>query len=95
MSELNIEIRAILRHYLKQGYKAAEASRKMCEVEGEGTVKIRAAQILFQKFNKGDLTLQSKVRTGRPLSIDPDELRKAVESNPSTTTRELSVELQT
>jgi transposase len=96
MSELNIiEIRAILRHYWKQGYKAAEAASKICEVEDEGTVEIIAAQIWFQKFNKGDLSLQNKVRTGRPLSIDPDELRTAVESNPSTTTRELSVELQT
>ena len=58
-------------------------------------VEIRAAQIWFQKFNKGDLSLQNKVRTGRTLSIDPDELRTAVESNPSTITRELSVELQT
>ena len=75
MSELNIEIRAILRIYWKQGYKAAEATCKICKVEGEGTVVIRAAQIWFQKFNKGDFTLQNKVRTGRPLSIDPDELR--------------------
>jgi hypothetical protein len=92
MSELNIEIRAILRHYWKQGYKAAKAARKICEVECEGTVEIRAAQIWFQK---GDLSMQNKVRTGRPLSIDPEKLRTAVESNPSTTTRELSVGLQT
>ncbi len=45
MSELNIEIRAIFRHYWKHGYKAAEASRKICEFEGEGAVEIRAAQI--------------------------------------------------
>ena len=66
MSELNIEIRAILRHYWKQGYKAAEAARKICEVECEGTVEIHASQIWFQKFNNGDLSLQKKIRTGRP-----------------------------
>jgi histone-lysine N-methyltransferase SETMAR len=39
--------------------------------------------------------MKNKVRTGSPLLIDPEKLRTVVESNPSTTTRELSVELQT
>jgi hypothetical protein len=39
--------------------------------------------------------MQNKVRTGRLLSIDHDKLRTAVESNPSTTTIGLSVDLQT
>ena len=44
MSELNIEIRAVLRHYWKQKFKATEAAKKICEVEGEGTVEIKTAQ---------------------------------------------------
>ncbi len=75
MSELNFEIRAILRHYWKQGYKATEAARKICDVEGDGTVEIRAAQIWFKKFKNGDTSLEDKRRCGHSFLINPEAVR--------------------
>lgn len=95
MSELNFEIRVILRHYWKQGYKATEAARKICDVEGDGTVEIRAAQIWFKKFKNGDTSLEDKPHCGRPFSINPEAVREAVEADPVTSTRRLLAELGT
>ena len=60
------EIRAILRHYSKQDFKAKEAVRIIYELEGEDIVNVLAAQILFKRFNNYDTT----PLCGRTLSID-------------------------
>ncbi len=52
MRELNFEIRAILRHYWKQGYKATEAARKICDVEGDGTVEQTDSTNWVQKIEE-------------------------------------------
>lgn len=92
MSE-NIEIRAILRHYWKQGFKASKAAKKICEIEGKDTISIRTAQVWYKKFNEGHTSLENQPRSGRPLSLDPEVLREAVEESPTTSTRRLSAEL--
>ena len=49
MSELNIEIRAILRHYWKDNFKQIVVAKKKCEVEGGETVETQMAQFWFHK----------------------------------------------
>ena len=87
-----IEIRT-LRHYWKQNFKASEATRKICDVEGEDVVSTRVAQRWFEKFNSGQNDLQDQPRSGRPLTMDSAMICKSVDSNPSTGTRRLSAEL--
>jgi hypothetical protein len=41
------EVRELLRHYWKQNYEASAAAKKICDVEGEGTVNERTAQRWF------------------------------------------------
>ena len=40
----NFEIRIFLRHHWEHEFKAAEAKKKICEVEGEDVVSIHTAQ---------------------------------------------------
>lgn len=86
-------IRVLLLHYWRQGFKATDAVRKICEVEGEGIVEIRAAQKWFKKFNEGDMSLENNPIPGGPITVDSEALLHAVEANPSTSTRRLSAEL--
>lgn len=88
-----IEIRTLLKHYWKQNFNASAAARKICEVEGKDVVTTRIAQTWFKKFNIGENELQDKPRSGRPVTMNCEMLRKSVEGNPSTSTRRLSAEL--
>ena len=81
-----------MRHYWKQEFQADEASKKICEVE-EDVVSIRTAQKWFKKFNEGHTYLRDDPRSGRPITMNTEAIRDAVEANSSTSTRRLSVEL--
>jgi histone-lysine N-methyltransferase SETMAR len=93
MSCSKYEIRVLLRHYWKQGHKAAAAARKICEVEGDVSLKVRTAQFWFQRFNGGNTSLEDEERSGRPTVLRLDDLRAAVEDDPATSTRKLSADL--
>ena len=93
MEGQNLEIRVLLRHYWKQGYKAAAAAKKICEVEGDGVVSTRTAQNWFERFKEGLTSLDDSARSGRPVEVDSDALREPVNANPGTSTRRLSDEL--
>lgn len=93
MSYLPIEIRVILRHYWKQDWKAIDAAKKICEVEGEGSVSIRSAQEWFKKFKNGDTSLDYAPHKGRPTAFDSELLKNAINLNPIQSTRKLSSEL--
>ena len=52
MSERNIEIRAILRHYWKRNFKETEAAKKICEVEVE-LLKLKTPNFGFDGSSMG------------------------------------------
>ena len=54
MELTKFDIRVLLKRYWKQDYKAAAATRRMCEVEGEGIVSKHMPQQWFQCFNTGE-----------------------------------------
>lgn len=93
MENEKLEIRVLLRHYWKQDYKAGAAARKICEVEGQGVVSTRTARNWFKRFNDGRTSLKDYARSGRPVEVDSDALRQAVEANPGASTRRLSDDL--
>ena len=59
-----LEIRVLLRHYWKQGYKATAAAKKICEVEGDGVVSTRTARNWFKRFREGRASLNDNKRSG-------------------------------
>lgn len=91
--EEKLVIRGLLRFFFKKGVSAVTAAKEICSVEGENSVTERTAQFWFQRFRSGDLSLQDKPRTGRPISTDIESLHQAIEAGPSKSTRDLSGEL--
>ena len=87
------EIRVLVRHYWKQGFNATAATKKICEVEGDNVISERVARNWFKKFDNGDIDLEDKTRSGRPSTVNSEAISKAIEANPSTSTRTLSAEL--
>lgn len=79
------QIHAILYYEFSLGLKAAEAQRKVAQVFGQKTVSESSVRGWFAKFRSGDIALEDKPRTGRPLAIDRDLLDQEVKSDPSTT----------
>ncbi|KAK6018066.1 hypothetical protein OSTOST_16394, partial [Ostertagia ostertagi] len=54
--------------------------------------KILYVKLSWKSF-RGDTCLEDDERSGRPRTIDDDELLRAVTANPEATTRELAVTL--
>ncbi len=46
----------------------------------------------FARFRDGDRDLVDKPRSGRPESLNRDDLKEAVDANPFLTTRELGIQ---
>ena len=89
----NFEIHVLLRHYWKKGLFARAAAIEICEVEGEGTIGKTAAIKWFKRFEDGDFDFEDKPRSGRPSILDEEDLRAALEDEPSSNTRDLADEL--
>lgn len=87
------EIHFIMLYEFKLGRFAAEASRNINHVWGEGTTTERSTQRWFAKFRSGDTSLEEEDGRGRPAGVDQDQLKQLVEANPRTTLPELASEL--
>uniref|UniRef100_A0A1I7X1Z2 ABC transmembrane type-1 domain-containing protein n=1 Tax=Heterorhabditis bacteriophora TaxID=37862 RepID=A0A1I7X1Z2_HETBA len=74
----------------RQLLSASEGCRKICIAFEEDEVKERTARKWFQKFPLGVESLQDAPRTGRPLSLNYEDLRIAIETNSKLICVELS-----
>lgn len=91
MAVKNSIIRSCLLYEFKLESNASEASRKICSAFGEGAVKERTARFWFEKFRSGDENLEDAPRNGRPVNMNNDDLRRAIESDSSQTCKELAL----
>ncbi|CAF4482611.1 unnamed protein product [Rotaria sp. Silwood2] len=89
----NFEIRVMLCHYWKKGLSTRAAAAEICQVEGEGTIGKTAAIKWLKRFADGDFDFEDKPRSGRPSVLDEEDLRAALEDEPSSNTRDLADEL--
>jgi transposase len=85
-----IHLRHILLYHFEKGWKAAESSRDLNELYGDGTISERQAQEWFKRFKSGDTSLEDKPGRGRISDFDDDALLVAVEEDESYTTRILA-----
>ena len=79
-----------LRHLLfefNKGSKASEMARAICSVYGEDAINERTRQRWFSRFREGNFGMEDKPRTGRPSSLDEDQLNALLHEDPRTTTR--------
>jgi histone-lysine N-methyltransferase SETMAR len=79
-----------IRHYLlyeyQLGHSAAAATRNICGAIGPGSVGKTAVSNWFNRFRNENYLLQDETRPGRPTTIDLDELRNLLETDPTLTT---------
>ncbi|CAF4605097.1 unnamed protein product [Rotaria sp. Silwood2] len=90
----NFEIRVLLRHYWKKGLSARAAAAEICEVEDEGMIWKTAAIKWFKRFEDSDFDFEDKSRSGRPSVLEEEDLRTALEDEPSSNTLDLADELE-
>ena len=92
----NFEIRVLLRHYWKKGLSVrAAAAAEIYKVEGEGTIGKTAAIKWFKRFEDDNFDFEDKLRSGRLSVLDEEDLRAALEDEPSSSIRDLADELRT
>ena len=77
----------------QKGNSGSAAARNICDVLGEGSATQRTCAFWFNRFRSGDTSLQDRPKSGRPVELNMEELRRLVESDPRQTTRELAARL--
>lgn len=88
-------LRAVIRFLWKKGLGPKATTDEICAVEGDGIVSLKTVKNWFKRFNDGNMSLDDQPRSGRPTMVDSDVVRQAVEANPCTSTRRLSIDLRT
>ena len=83
-------VRPLLLYEWRHGTRAPAATTNIVTTLGEDAAPLRAAERWFARFAKGDTSLEDAPRSGRPLTVDEDELRRLIVANPEWTTGELA-----
>ena len=79
-------IRHCLLYEYQLGHSATEATRNICQAVGQDSTTLRTALNWFDRFRNQDYSLQDMARSGRPTTINLDELKQLLERDPSLTT---------
>lgn len=91
--EKNEHFRHILLFEFNRGTNAAEATRNICYVYGEGAIVERTSQKWFSRFRNSNFDLSDSQRHGRSSDFDEDRLNQLLEVNSRQTTREMADEI--
>ena len=86
-------IRQCLLYEYQLGNSALKAIQNICAAKGQRAVSHATAKRWFNRFRKGDYSLQDDQRSGRPLEIDFTELQRVLESEPDQSTRNVASKL--
>lgn len=82
--------RACALYEFDQRHTAAQAVRNIRNTYGSNAMSDSNCRRWFARFRLGDRSLQDMQRTGRPESLDREDLKAAVDADPFLTTRELA-----
>ena len=76
MEENKQHFQHIMLYYFKKGKYATGTHKNICAVCGGGAVTDRTCQKWFAKFCAGEFSLDDAPRSGRPVEVDSDQLRR-------------------
>jgi histone-lysine N-methyltransferase SETMAR len=86
-------IRHCLLYEYQLGNLAAAATRNICGAIAPSSIGKTAASNWFNRFRNEKYLLQDEARSGRPTTIDLDELRYLLETDPTLTATALATTL--
>ncbi|VDP16359.1 unnamed protein product [Heligmosomoides polygyrus] len=75
------------------GNDMGTAVANICRACKEDEVSQRTVRRWFNRFESGDTSLEVREHSGRPLTVDADEVRRCIKEMPEATTRELATTL--
>ena len=73
-------------HEFTLGRTGAQATRNICEAYGTNAITTTTVLFWFNRFRNNDYSLEDKPRSGRPTTINLDELKQLFETDPTLTT---------
>lgn len=88
-----LQLRTIFLHEFKLGHNATDATQNIIKAWGKDITSDRTVRRWFEKFRNGNLSIEDEDRQGRHSTLDDDELKAVIESDPRKTTRQVSSEL--
>lgn len=90
MQEQKIHFRHLMIFYFRKGKSAAQTVNKICSVYGDDAVGESTVRKWFARFRTGNFELEDVKRTGRPSTVDDDQIQQLVTVNPHSTTRDIA-----
>ena len=78
-------------YYFRKGKNAARTTNKICSVYEENSVAESTVRKWFAKFKANNFDLEDAPRSGRPSTIDDDQIMALIETNPHYTTRTMPI----
>lgn len=88
------KIQYILQYHYDQGEKAEQAAKKICAVDGFNTVSNATVKRWFQRCRSGNMDIEYKFRSGRPIIENVHKIMEIVESNRHVATYSIAQELK-
>lgn len=90
MQEEKIHFRHIMLFYFRKGKSAAQTVNKICSVYGDDAVGESTVRKWFARFRTGNFELEDAKRSGRPSTVDDEQIQQLVTDNPHYTTRDIA-----
>lgn len=88
-----IQLRYIILYEFQLGHNTVTAVQNICKALGENAIKLRKCQLWYKRFSSGNFCIEDLPRSGRPKMNINENIKIAVEADPSVTVRELSQRL--
>ena len=77
----------------RKGSTTTEAYNNICQTEGPEVVSYSTIKFWYRKFSSGEEDLSDQPRSGRPTTVDKDELKLAISTCSTSATRQLAADL--
>lgn len=89
MEDIAEHYRHIMRYYFHEGLNAAETAHRICTVYGPDALKERVVRKWFARFRAENFSVKDANRSGRPHTVDTDEIITLVNANSHLTVEEI------